>query len=156
MLDRLFGQLHQAGDEKAAKTIEQAIWNLWARSGSPTVDALMGQAEKAMAASQHGVAISILDTAIELRPEFPEAWNRRATAYYLDRQFERSLADIERVLELEPRHFGALSGLGVIRREQGDLRGALSAFRRALAIHPFQSAARRAVKELELQVEQDI
>jgi tetratricopeptide (TPR) repeat protein len=156
LVDRLLGQLHEAEDEAAAKAVEQAIWKAWMQSGSPTVDVLVQQAEKAMADKQHRIAISILSTAIELEPEFAEAWNRRATAYYLNRQFEQSLADAERVLELEPRHFAALAGLGVLHKEMGDQRAALQAFRRALAIHPFLSIARRAVKELELEVEQDI
>ena len=156
VLDGLLGQLHQAEDEASAKAIERAVWKAWMRSGSPTVDLLVQQAEKAMAESQHRIAISILTTAIELRPDFAEAWNRRATVYYLDRQFKRSLADAERVLELEPRHFAALAGLGVLHRELGDKRAALDAFRRALAIHPNLPMARRAVRELELEVEQDI
>ena len=156
LVDRLLGQLHEAEDEAAAKVIEQAVWKAWMQSGSPTVDVLVQQAEKAMAEKQHRIAISILSTAIELEPEFPEVWNRRATAYYLNRQFEQSLADAERVLELEPRHFAALAGLGVLHKEMGDQRAALQAFRRALAIHPHLSIARRAVKELELEVEQDI
>lgn len=156
MLDRLFGQLHATESEASAKTIEQAIWRLWARSGSPTCDALLGQAEKAMAARELGIAIRILDTAVEIRPQFAEALNRRATAYFLGRQFDRSLADIDRVLELEPRHFGALSGLGAIRREQGDKRAALNAFRRALAINPHLESAKGAVKQLEGELEQEI
>jgi tetratricopeptide (TPR) repeat protein len=156
LLDGLFGRLRGAKDEKSAEAIELAIWKLWGHSGSPTTDALLQQAEKAMEAEQLATAISILDTAVELRPEFPEVWNKRATAHFLNRQFDRSIADIERVLALEPRHFGALAGLGAIRREMGDERGALDAFRRALAIHPHLKSARQAVKQLELQVEQDI
>jgi len=156
VLDGLLGQLHQAEDEIAAKVLEQAVWAAWMRSGSPTVDLLVQQAEKAMAEKQHAIAISILSTAIELEPDFPEAWNRRATAYYLDRQYKLSLADAERVIELEPRHFAALAGIGMLQQELGDERAALDAFRRALAIHPFLPVARRAVKELELEVEQDI
>ncbi len=156
VIDRLLGQLHQAEDEAAAKALEQAVWQAWMRSGSPTVDLLVQQAERAMEENQHRVAISILSAAIELEPEFPEVWNRRATAYYLSRQYERSLADARRVLELEPRHFAALAGLGVLHKEMGNERAALQAFRRALAIHPHLSVARQAVKELELEVEQDI
>jgi tetratricopeptide (TPR) repeat protein len=156
VVDGLLGRLRQAEDEASAKVIEQAVWKAWMRSGSPTVDLLVQQAEKAMADKQHRVAISILSAAIELEPEFPEVWNRRATAYYLNRQFKQSLADAEKVLELEPRHFAALAGLGVLHKEMGDQRAALQAFRRALAIHPFLPVARRAVKELELEVEQDI
>jgi tetratricopeptide (TPR) repeat protein len=156
LLDRLFGQLHQAKDERAAGVIEQAIWRLWSHSGSPTADALLGQAEKAIGGRRYGVAISILNTVVEQHPDFSEAWNRRATAFYLDRQFDRSLADIDRVLALEPRHFGALSGLGLIRRAKGDFRGALEAFRRALAIYPLMPSAQRAVKELQSELEQAI
>jgi len=156
MLDRLFGQLHATDSQTSAKTIEQAIWRLWARSGSPTCDALLGQAEKAIAARETGVAIRILDTAIELQPEFAEAWNRRATAYFISGQYDKSLSDIDKVLALEPRHFGALSGLGSIRREQGDKRAALDAFRRALAVHPYLESAKGAVKQLEGELEQDI
>lgn len=155
-LDRLLGQLHQAESETAAKAIEQQVWQAWLRSGSPTVDVLVQQAERATEDQQPRVAISILTAAIELEPDYPEVWNRRATAYYLNRQFALSLADAERVLELEPRHFAALAGIGVLHQEMGNESAALQAFRRALAIHPFLSVARRAVKELELEVEQDI
>jgi tetratricopeptide (TPR) repeat protein len=156
LLDRLFGQLHKAEDEKGAKAIEQAIWRLWAQSGSPSADALLQQATRAMSANSNTVALRILDTIVEIKPDFAEAWNKRATIYYLDRQFEKSLADIDVVLDLEPRHFGALSGLGMIRRQTGDEKGALEAFRRALVIHPQQPRAKRAVKELETEFEQKI
>ena len=156
LLDRLFGQLNKADNEKAANAVEKAIWNLWAQSGSPTADALLQQATKAMNASAHPIALRILDTIIEIKPDFAEAWNKRATIYYLEREFDKSLADIDVVLDLEPRHFGALSGMGMIRRQLGDERGALEAFRRALAIHPHQKGAKRAVKELESELEQKI
>lgn len=156
LLDRLFGQLHKADNEKGAKVIEQAIWRLWSQSGSPSADALLQQATKAMSANSNTVALRILDTIVEIKPDFAEAWNKRATIYYLERQFEKSLADIDVVLDLEPRHFGALSGLGMIRRQMGDQKGALEAFRRALVIHPQQPRAKRAVKELETEFEQKI
>ncbi len=156
LLDRLFAQLNKAPDKETAQLAEQAIWNLWARSGSPSADALLQQATKAMSARSYRIATGILDTVIEIQPDFVEAWNKRATVYYLNRQYEQSLADIEKVLELEPRHFGALSGLGLIRKEMGDKTGALSAFRRALAIHPHLPSAQRAVEELEPEVEQKI
>jgi tetratricopeptide (TPR) repeat protein len=156
LLDRLFGQLHKAQDEEAAKAVEHAIWQLWAKSGSPSADLLLQQATRAMNANSYPTAIRILDTIIEIKPDFPEAWNKRATVYFLDRQFEKSLADIDVVLDLEPRHFGALSGLGMIKREMGDESGALRAYRRALAIHPCQEGAKRAVKELESEFEQKI
>lgn len=157
ILDRLFGQLHATtANAQSAKTIEQAIWRIWSHSGSSTCDALVGQADKAIAASELDIAIRMLDTAVDLKPDFAEALNRRATAYFLSRQFDRSLADIDRVLALEPRHFGALSGLGAILREQGDKRKALEAYRRALAVNPFLESAKMAVKQLQGELEQDI
>ena len=73
---------------------------------------------------------------IDIRPDFVEAWNRRATVYYTKKDFGRALADIHEVLAREPRHFGALSGLGIILQELGDDKRALDVFRRALAVHP--------------------
>ncbi len=156
LLDRLFGQLHKADNAKAAEAIEKAIWQLWAQSGSPTADALLQQATRAMNESAYPVALRILDTIVEIKPDFAEAWNKRATVHYLERRFDKSLEDIEVVLDLEPRHFGALSGLGMIRREMGDERAALKAFRRVLVIHPNLKRAKRAVKELETEFEQKI
>ena len=155
-LNRLFGRLRKSGDERTANAIATAIWTLWGKSGSPTADLLLNQATKATAARNYRTAIDILDTIIDLKPEFAEAWNKRATVYYLDRQFERSLADIDKVLELEPRHFGALAGLGSIKVELGDKAGALDAFRRALSIHPHLPSAKRGVKKLAPDVEQKI
>jgi tetratricopeptide (TPR) repeat protein len=156
LLDRLFAQLHKAESVSDAKPVERAIWGLWSRSESPTATALIQQAAKAMTAQNYRVAVKLLDTAIEVKPDFAEAWNKRATVLYLQGEFERSLADIERVLELEPRHFGALAGRGMILREQGDEAGALKAYRRALAIHPHLPGATRAVKQLESEFEQRI
>jgi tetratricopeptide (TPR) repeat protein len=156
LLDRLFGRLQTAKSEEEAKAAEQAIWRLWMHSGSPTDDILLEQAVKATAARQYDEALQILDALIEHAPNFAEAWNRRATLNYVTGKLDRSLSDIDRVLELEPRHFGALSGLGMIRRDRGDERGALDAFRDALAINPYMPSVRDAVKSLEKELEQKI
>ena len=156
VLDRLFGRLHEEGSEKRAKLLAGAIWKIWSRSGSPTADLLLVQAERAMAAGRQRTAISILSTVVDQYPQFTEAWNKRATAYYIANDFDKSLADIKEVLKREPRHFGALSGMGLIYQQQGEKKKALSAFRRALAIHPLLKDALRAVKNLAGKVEQDI
>jgi tetratricopeptide (TPR) repeat protein len=96
----------------------------------------MSRAKTATDAKDLDLAVKLLNAVIDLRPDFTEAWNRRATIYYLKKDFGRSLADIHEVLAREPRHFGALSGLGIILQELGDERHALDAFRRALAVHP--------------------
>jgi len=156
LLDRLFGQLHAAKDEGSAKVIEDAIWKLWAHSGSPTADALIVQAVRAMEAGHRQTALRILDTVIDDQPTFAEAWNKRATLYYMMGDYDRSLADIDHVLELEPRHFGALTGLGTILNDRGKKAEALKAFRRALSIHPFLEGAKKALEQIEPETEQKI
>ncbi len=156
VLDSLFGRLHEEKSEKRAKLLAGAIWKIWQRSGSPTADLLLVQAERAMAAGRQRIAISILSTIVDQYPQFTEAWNKRATAYYIANDYEKSLADIKEVLKREPRHFGALSGMGLIYQQRGEKKKALSAFRRALAIHPLLKDALRAVKSLAGKVEQDI
>ncbi len=156
LLDRLFGRLKTAKDQKEGQAIEQSIWRLWTRSGSPTDDLLLEQATKSMNARQYDRALDILDAIIEHSPDFSEAWNKRATVNYVVGRLDQSLADINKVLSLEPRHFGALSGLGMIRRDKGDDRGALEAFREALAINPFMSNVQEAVRALEKDLEQKI
>jgi tetratricopeptide (TPR) repeat protein len=156
LLDRLFGRLKTAKSEQEAQIVEQSIWRLWMRSGSPTDDLLLEQATKSMTARQYDRALDILDSIIEHSPDFSEAWNKRATVNYIVGRLDRSLADIDKVLALEPRHFGALSGLGMIKRDKGDERGALDAFREALAINPFMPNVREAVKSLEKELEQKI
>jgi tetratricopeptide (TPR) repeat protein len=135
-LDRLFEALKVAPDEESAKYVENRIWAIWLASTSDTANLLMGRAKTATDAKDFDLAIKLLNAVIDIRPDFTEAWNRRATIYYLKKEFGRSLADIHEVLAREPRHFGALSGLGIILQELGDERHALEAFRRALAVHP--------------------
>jgi tetratricopeptide (TPR) repeat protein len=156
LLDRLFGRLKTSTNQQEAQIVEQSIWRLWMRSGSPTDDLLLEQAIKSMNARQYNKALDILDTITEHSPDFTEAWNKRATVNYIIGRLDQSLSDIDKVLALEPRHFGALSGLGMIRRDKGDERGALDAFREALAINPFMANIRDAVKSLEKDVEQKI
>ena len=135
-LDTLFEALKIAPDEASAKAIEDRIWALWAVSGSDTCNLLMGRAKAAADGKDYGLAVKLLDAVIELRPDYAEGWNRRATVYYLQKDYSHSLADIREVLAREPRHFGALSGLGIIMQELGDDKRALEVFRRALAVHP--------------------
>lgn len=156
LLDRLFGRLKTAKSDKEAKAVEQSIWRLWTRSGSATDDLLLEQATRSMNARQYDRALDILDAIIEHSPDFSEAYNKRATVNYVVGRLDQSLADINKVLSLEPRHFGALSGLGMIRRDKGDDRGALEAFREALAIHPYMDNVKDAVRSLEKEIEQKI
>ena len=152
-LDTLFEALKVAPDEASAKAIEDRIWALWMVSGSDTCNVLMSRAKMAADGRDYGLAIKLLNAVIELRPEYTEGWNRRATVYYLQKDYAHSLADIREVLAREPRHFGALSGLGAIMQEIGDDKHALVAYRRALAIDPHLEHIGEVVKTLTEKVE---
>jgi tetratricopeptide (TPR) repeat protein len=152
-LDFLFGALKAAPDEASAKHVEARIWAIWLQTPSDTAALLMLRAKAAMDAQQTDVALKLLDAVIKLRPDYVEAWNRRATLYYLRNDYARSLADIEQVLVREPRHFGALAGLGMIMQDLGDDKRALDAFRKALDINPHLEKVPELVKTLTEKVE---
>jgi len=153
VLSALLDRLATAEDARTAKTLEQAIWQLWLQSGSPTIDILTARAITLMNEGAFDKALKLLDTVIRLAPDYSEGWNKRATVLFFMGQYERSRYDISRTLALEPRHFGALSGLGLVMREINDKKAALEAFRRALKVHPFLPGALEAVKILGPEVE---
>ena len=152
-LDFLFGALKAAPDEASAKHVEARIWAIWLHTPSDTAALLMMRAKAAMDAQQMDVALKLLDAVVKLRPDYVEGWNRRATLYYLQNDYAHSLADIEQVLVREPRHFGALAGLGMIMQDLGDEKRALDAFRKALAINPHLEKVPELVKTLTEKVE---
>lgn len=152
-LDFLFGALKVAPDEASAKHVEARIWAQWLHTPSDTAALLMMRAKAAMDAQQMDVALKLLDALVKLRPDWVEAWNRRATLYYLRNDYGHSLQDIQQVLIREPRHFGALAGLGMIMQDLGDDKRALDAFRKALAINPHMDKVPDLVKTLSEKVE---
>ena len=152
-LDFLFGALKAAPDEASAKHVEARIWAIWMQTPSDTAALLMLRAKAAMEAQQTNVSLKLLDSVIKLRPDYVEGWNRRATLYYLQNDYAHSLADIQQVLIREPRHFGALAGLGMIMQDIGNDKRALDAFRRALAINPHLEKVPELVKSLSEKVE---
>ena len=152
-LDFLFGALKVAPDETSAKHVEARIWAQWLQTPSDTAALLMMRSKAAMDAQQMDVALKLLDALVRLRPDWVEAWNRRATLYYLKNDYGHSLQDIQQVLVREPRHFGALAGLGMIMQDLGDDKRALDAFRRALAINPHLEKVPDLVKTLSEKVE---
>jgi tetratricopeptide (TPR) repeat protein len=152
-LDFLFGALKAAPDEDSAKHVEARIWAIWLQTPSDTAALLMMRAKAAIDAQQTDLALKLLDATIKLRPDYVEAWNRRATLYYLKNDYARSLADIQQVLIREPRHFGALAGLGMIMQDLGDDKRALDAFRKALAVNPHLEKVPELVKTLTEKVE---
>jgi tetratricopeptide (TPR) repeat protein len=152
-LDFLFGALKAAPDEDSARHVEARIWALWTQTTSDTAALLMMRAKAAMDAKQLDVALKLLDAVVKLRPDYVEGWNRRATLYYMQNDYAHSLEDIQQVLIREPRHFGALAGLGMIMQELGDDKRALDAFRKALAVNPHLDKVPELVKTLTEKVE---
>jgi tetratricopeptide (TPR) repeat protein len=152
-LDFLFGALKAAPDEASAKHVEARIWALWLQTPSDTAALLMLRAKAAMEAQKGEVALKLLDAVVKLRPDYVEAWNRRATLYYLKNDYVRSLGDFQQVLIREPRHFAALAGVGMIMQELGEEKRALEAFRKALAVNPHLEKVPELVKSLTEKVE---
>lgn len=152
-LDFLFGALKAAPNEESAKAVEARIWALWTATPSDTTALLMLRVKAAMDGKDMDVALKLLDAVIKLKPDYVEGWNRRATLYYLQNNYARSMEDIREVLIREPRHFGALAGLGLIMQETGDDKNALEAFRKALAINPHLDRIPDIVKTLTEKVE---
>ena len=147
-LGELFASLADAPGTGQALPIEAAIWSIWLDGGQPSLNDLMARGIDAMNARRFRDAVERFSELIKAEPLFAEAWNKRATVYYLMDQYEDSVRDIERTLALEPRHFGAISGMGLIFLERGDEVGALDAFEKVLLIHPHARGARFYVEQL--------
>jgi tetratricopeptide (TPR) repeat protein len=147
-LDKLFGELKRERNEQAAQRIARRIADLWSRSGSATVDLLMQWSNDAMQAKKYPVALDLLDQVIALDPAYAEGWNRRATVHFLMDDYKMSMADIDKTLQLEPRHFGALAGMAQILQNTGRKKLALDAYERVLAIYPMMRSAQAAVSDL--------
>ena len=152
-VDFLFGALKAAPDDETAHAIEQRIWALWMHSRSDTTNLLMTRVQKAIEDKDLDLALKLLDAIVKIKPDYIEAWNRRATIFYMKKDYGRSIADIRQVLKLEPRHFGALTGLGLILQDIGDDKQALEVYRRALAVYPRIERVPDIVKSLEEKVE---
>lgn len=147
-LDALYRRLAEAEDESEGASLTSRIARLWSDSGSDSFDLLLRRGREAMEAEEYDKAVSHLTALTTLAPDFAEGWSARATAYYLDDEYWAAVADIQRTLALDPRHFGALTGLGVILERIGDEAGALAAQREALSVNPHLESARDAIDRL--------
>ena len=150
-LNKLFDSLAQAEAENW-ETIERAIWHQWSDSGSKAMNLLLNRGRRAMSAGNLEEAIDHFTALTDHAPEFAEGWNMRATAYFGAGQYGLSIADIQRTLVLNPRHFGAMQGLGRMLEELDDTKNALTAYKAAYAIHPHRPGLKEAVERLEQQV----
>jgi len=128
---------------------ERALWLLWARSGDAAIDELMARGTEEMQSGEHAKAVETFTSVIKTKPDFAEAWNRRATVHYLAGDFERSIADCGEVLKRNPLHFGALSGMGQIFFQMQDYDRALAWFRRALEVNPNMTGVELNIKGIE-------
>ena len=147
-LGELFVELAGERDPERVLTAEAAIWRIWLDGGEPSLNEGMARGILAMNTNRFDDAVERFTELIAAAPNFAEAWNKRATAYYLMERYEDSVRDIERTLALEPRHFGAISGMGLIFLQLGDEVGALDAFEKVLEIHPHARGARFYVERL--------
>jgi tetratricopeptide (TPR) repeat protein len=142
-LDDLFSQLRVAPSSAQASQLEAKIWSIWSEAGSPDLDKVYQVGAQALALGDLATALKIFDAIVAKAPNFAEGWNKRATIYFMMDRYEESLADIDRTLELEPHHFGALSGLGLVNIKLDRDEAALDAFERVLKVSP-QSANAKA------------
>ncbi len=147
-LPALFDRLEAAPSAEAAAEVEQAIWSIWHVSGNQEIDRMMAAGLHAMARRDFRRALAAFDEITRNAPGFAEGWNKRATIHYLIGRFAESRSDIARTLALEPRHFGALSGLGLVHLALDEEEEALAAFDRALEIHPNMAGADTHIRAL--------
>lgn len=147
-LDQLFADLKRERNEKAAERIAGRIWQEWSDSGSASINLMMQWSQKATEEQKFDVALDFLDQVVTLQPSYAEGWNRRATVHFMMKNYGKSMADIDRTLQLEPRHFGALSGLAQIMADTGHKQSALEAWQRVLDIYPMMRSAQGQVATL--------
>ena len=147
-LDQLFIDLKRERNEKAAERIAGRIWGEWSQSGSASIDLMMQWSQKAIENQKFDVALDFLDQVVTLQPNYAEGWNRRATVHFMMKNFGKSMSDIDHTLQLEPRHFGALSGLAQIMALTGHKQSALEAWQKVLAIYPMMRSAQDQVATL--------
>jgi tetratricopeptide (TPR) repeat protein len=153
LLDELYARLATAPDQATANQIAQAIEQLWQHSGSATADLLVARAGAAVEAQNRALAMKLLDAAVELQPDYVEAWNRRAYLFYLDNDYKRALGDLRRVLALDPHHYKALEGLANLLVHLGEKKAALEAYNTLLKVHPNLPDAKKSRDDLVIEVE---
>lgn len=151
-LDNLFDRLQTTRDSSEAERIERRIWRIWTETDNSIARRLMGEGLRAMATSRLNTALDRFDRTVAVAPRFAEAWNKRATVHYQMGDYGASVRDIQRALDLEPRHFGALSGLGMIYDALDEKGAALRSFEAALEVNPHLEDAQERVDQLRRRV----
>ena len=153
VLSSLYDQLKNAETEESGELVASAIEKLWMQSGSDTADLLMERAGLAVKARKFDLATEILNNLTSLQPRYVAAWSQLATVYFMRENYVDSMHRLRQVLALDPYHFKAIEGVGIILRETGNKKAALAVTRRALAIYPHLKSAKKAEEELAREVE---
>jgi tetratricopeptide (TPR) repeat protein len=143
LVDRL-----KDADPSIGVAANSALWQIWARANHKSTDKLYQKGIAQMSAGQSLEAIATFSQIIRLKPEFAEAWNKRATIYYFTGDLQKSLADCDEVMKRNPNHFGALSGYGQIYVQMGELDQALRYFEKAYAINPTMLSVARTIQDI--------
>jgi tetratricopeptide (TPR) repeat protein len=151
-LDGLFARLQTTPNPVEARAVEQRIWLVWLEADDAGLNRLMQQGIVAMRDRRYAAALQAFDRMIEQAPKFAEGWNKRATVHFLMGNWQASVRDIQQTLALEPRHFGALFGLGMIYDALGQPEAALRSFEATLALNPHSESTRRSIQELREQL----
>ncbi len=151
--DNLLDRLALTRDGREAKLVETMIWKQWVESGSPTGDLLLEYGATALNEKDPEKALGLLDALVETNPDFAEGWNKRATLNYYGGRYEQALIDVNKALTLEPRHFAALSGRGLVLEALNRKAEALESYRLALAVYPAMEGLKDKVRELTLEVQ---
>jgi tetratricopeptide (TPR) repeat protein len=152
-LEALFQELRVVTGYLKARTLEQQIWTIWSASINPEVNRLMDDGVTAMATQDYRAALTDFTKVIEIAPDFAEGWNKRATVLWLVGDYDGSLADVDKTLALEPRHFGALAGLGHIYAALEREEEALAAYEKALAVNPHMPGIIASIEQLKQRLE---
>ncbi len=152
-LEELFNSLGETEDLFEAQEVQLQISNIWQDSNSASIELLLSRSISAINEQDYDTARTHLDDIVDLAPEFAEGWNQRAILNFVTYRYEEAILDIQKTVLLEPRHYGAWSGLGQIFESVGNERAALEAYRHALSLNPYLEGTERAIKSLERDVE---
>jgi tetratricopeptide (TPR) repeat protein len=151
--NRLAKRLHDE-DARVRQATAEAMWQIWSRSDDPAIDTLYQRGVQEMATGQLREAVATFSSIIQKKPSFAEAWNKRATLYFMMGEWAQSLKDCDEVMQRNPNHFGALSGYGQIYLNLGDFSNAITYFERALTVNPNLPGVAATIKLLEQKLQQ--
>ena len=155
-IDDLFNQLKTANNYEESKKIESNIWELWTTHPSQNkLTALLADGSFYMSQNKLETAYETFTKTIELDPNWSEAWNKRATVLYLMGKYELSQADIDKVLEIEKRHFGALSGQGLVQTALSNYQKAIDSYIEVHKVHPYMKSPLIMIEKLQLQIKKE-